>query len=218
MPKIMWNQSGERLYETGVDHGVLYQKQPDGSYDKGVAWNGLTSIKQSPSGAEPQPIYADNIKYLTLMSAEEFGGTIEAYQSPVEFDANDGTASPVDGLAIGQQPRKAFGLSYRTILGNDIDNNEFGYSLKLVYGALAAPSEKSYSTINESPEAMALSWSFTTTPVEVTGFKPTAIVTINSTLFTEAQMKALEDILYGTEAEEARLPLPNEVVTLMTKP
>lgn len=216
MAKILWDQTGERTYETGIDHGVLYQKQADGSYTDGVAWNGLTGVTQSPSGAEPSPIYADNIKYLTLMSAEEFGGTIEAYGSPIEFDVNDGTASPLEGLTIGQQPRKPFGFSYRTILGNDTDKNEFGYSLKLVYDALAAPSEKAYATINESPEAMTLSWTFTTTPVEVTGFKPTAILTVNSTVFTAAKMKALEDVLYGTETEEARLPLPAEVITLLT--
>lgn len=216
MAKILWDQTGERTYETGIDHGVLYQKQADGSYTDGVAWNGLTGVTQSPSGAEPSPIYADNIKYLTLMSAEEFGGTIEAYGSPIEFDANDGTASPIEGLTIGQQPRKPFGFSYRTILGNDTDKNEFGYNLKLVYDALAAPSEKAYATINESPEAMTLSWTFTTTPVEVTGFKPTAILTINSTVFTEAKMKALEDVLYGTKTDEARLPLPAEVITLLT--
>ena len=216
MAKILWDQTGERTYETGIDHGVLYQKQADGSYTDGVAWNGLTGVTQSPSGAEPSPIYADNVKYLTLMSAEEFGGTIEAYGSPIEFDANDGTASPLEGLTIGQQPRKPFGFSYRTILGNDTDKNEFGYSLKLVYDALAAPSEKAYATINESPEAMTLSWTFTTTPVEVTRFKPTAILTVNSTVFTEAKMKALEDVLYGTETGEARLPLPAEVITLLT--
>ena len=215
MPKITWDKTGERTYETGVSHGVLYQKQADGTFTDGVAWNGLTGVTQSPSGAEPSPVYADNIKYLTLMSAEEFGGTIEAFGSPIEFDQNDGTASPIEGLTVGQQPREPFGLSYRTILGNDVSKNEFGYSLKLVYDALAAPSEKAYATINESPEAMTLSWSFTTTPVNVEGFKPTSIMTVNSTLFTPEKMGALEKVLYGDTTTEPRLPLPDEVITLL---
>ena len=214
MSKLVWDQTGERLYETGVKKGVLYIPTA-GVYDKGVVWNGLTAVTESPSGAEATPLYADDIKYLNLLSAEEFGGTIEAYYSPEEFDACDGTASIAKGVCIGQQSRSTFGLCYRTIIGNDVDNNEYGYKLHLIYGALAAPSEKGYSSINEDPEPITLSWEFTTTPVTVTGHKPTASITIDSTKVDAEKLAALEAILYGSETEEARLPLPDEIATLM---
>lgn len=215
MSKLTWDQTGNRLYETGVKMGVLYPQAAGGTYPKGVAWNGLTAVTESPSGAEPTPLYADDIKYLNLMSAEEFGATVEAYTYPDEFAECDGSASLADGVSIGQQSRKAFGLCYRTVLGNDVDNNDYGYKLHLIYGALAAPSEKSYATINDSPEAITFSWSVTTTPVNVTGFKPTSCVTIDSTKVDKDKLAALEVILYGSESEEARLPLPDEIAELM---
>ena len=213
MAVLTWDQVGERFYETGVDHGVLYIPTA-GVYDSGVAWNGLISVTESPSGAEPSPQYADNIKYLNLLSTEEFGGTIEAYTFPDEFAQCDGTAFPKVGLAVGQQTRKTFGLSYRTKIGNDTDGQDLGYKLHLVYGALAAPSEKAYSTINDSPEAVTFSWEFTTTPVEVTGLKPTALLTIDSTKVASADLTALEALLYGTQLEEPSLPLPDAVIAL----
>lgn len=215
MAVLTWDQVGERFYETGVDHGVLYIPTA-GVYDSGVAWNGLISVTESPSGAEPSPQYADNIKYLNLLSTEEFGGTIEAYTFPEEFAQCDGTAFPKVGLAVGQQTRKTFGLSYRTKIGNDTDGQDLGYKLHLVYGALAAPSEKAYSTVNDSPEAVTFSWEFTTTPVEVTGLKPTALLTIDSTKVASADLTALEALLYGTELEEPSLPLPDAVIALFT--
>lgn len=214
MSKLVWDQTGERYFETGVKQGVLYP-QVSGAYPKGVAWNGLTAVTESPSGAEATALYADDIKYLNLISAEEFGGTIEAYTSPVEFDECDGTASLAAGVSIGQQKRKAFGFCYRTALGNDEDGNDHGYKLHLVYGATASPSERAYATINDSPEAMTLSWEFTTTPVSVSGFKPTSLITIDSTKADKAKLAALEAVLYGSESEEARLPLPDEVATMM---
>lgn len=217
MTKIKWDAPGERLYETGVDHAVLYRRT-DGEYSTGVAWNGITAITESPSGAEPTALYADNVKYVTLMSAEEFGGTLEAFMWPDEFEECDGTASPVEGVTLGQQPRQPFGLSYRTILGNDVDSNEHGYKLHLVYEALAAPSEKAYATVNDSPEAITFSWEFTTTPVAIEGFKPTAIITINSSTMAKAKLEALEKILYGDEDTDARLPLPDELLTLVGTP
>ena len=216
MAKIVWDQTGERLYETGVKKGVLYPMATGGTYPKGVAWNGLTAVTESPSGAEATPLYADDIKYLTLMSVEEFGGTIEAYTYPKEFEECDGSAELAAGVAIGQQPRKSFGFSYVTTIGNDVDSNKHGYKLHLVYGALASPSEKAYSTINDSPEAITFSWEFTTTPVAVAGFEPTACITIDSTKVDPQKLTALEAKLYGAEAEEATLPLPNEVVTIMS--
>lgn len=214
MSKLVWDQTGERLYETGVDHGVLYPQEA-GLYPKGVAWNGLTAVTESPSGAEATPLYADNIKYLNLMSAEEFGATIEAYTYPDEFAECDGSAALATGVYIGQQARKTFGMSYRTLLGNDVESNDHGYKLHLIYGALAAPSEKGYTTVNDSPEAITFSWEVTTTPVNVTGFKPTASVTIDSTKVDAEKLAALEAILYGSESEEARLPLPDEVAQIM---
>lgn len=215
MSKLVWDKTGERLYETGVQQGVLYPMSTDGTYPKGVAWNGLTAVTESPSGAEANPFYADNIKYLNLMSAEDFGGTIEAYTYPKEFGECNGEASLAKGVYVTQQPRKTFGFCYRTNIGNDIIGNEYGYKLHLVYGALAAPSEKANNTINESPEPMTMSWEFTTTPVSVTGFKPTAHLFFDSTEVDAEKLAALEAVLYGSESEEPRLPLPDEVATLI---
>ena len=214
MPKLIWDATGERVYETGVRNGVLYP-MVEGAYPKGVVWNGLTAVTESPSGAESTPLYADDIKYLNLISAEEFGATVEAYTYPEEFAECDGSATLVKGVTIGQQPRKTFGMSYRTVIGNDVNNESHGYKLHLIYGAVATPSEKSYSTINDSPEAITFSWELTTTPVNVTGFKPTACLTIDSTKVNKEKLTALEDILYGTQEAEARLPLPDEIATLM---
>lgn len=214
MAKLVWDKNGERFYETGVKNGVLYVQEA-GAYPKGVAWNGLTAVTESPSGAEASPLYADDIKYLNLISAEEFGGTIEAYMYPDEFKACNGEASIATGVTIGQQTRKAFGFCYRTVLGNDTDGNDKGYKLHLIYGAQASVSEKAYATVNESPEAITFSWEFTTTPVEVEGFKPTSIVVIDSTKVDAEKLAALEAILYGSESEEARLPLPAEIVEII---
>lgn len=214
MAMLVWDKTGERYYETGVDKVALYV-QENGTYPKGVAWNGVTAITESPSGAEPTPLYADNIKYLNLISAEELALSIEAYQSPEEFDVCDGTASPVAGLNIGQQDRKTFGLAYRTLIGNDTDGNNHGYALHLVYGCLAAPSEKAHNTVNDSPEATTLSWEVSTTPVAVTGFKPTSSLEINSTKVDKAKLAALEAMLFGSESGEASLPLPDEVITML---
>jgi hypothetical protein len=214
MSRIVWDKTGERQYETGTKNGVLYP-QVAGAYPKGVAWNGLTAVTESPSGAEATPLYADDTKYLNLMSVEEFGGNIEAYMYPDEFKPCNGEADLVDGVSIGQQTRQAFGFCYRTVLGNDTENNEYGYKLHLIYGALAAPSEKAYATINDSPEPITMSWEFTTTPVAVTGHKPTASLTIDSTKCDPTKLAALEDILYGSDDEEPRLPLPDEIATLM---
>lgn len=216
MSKIVWDQTGERLYETGVKNGVLYVQDSTGKYPKGVAWNGLTNVTESPSGAESTALYADDIKYLNLVSAEEFGGTIEAYMYPDEFAECDGSASIATGVYIGQQNRKTFGFCYRTTIGNDVDSNGHGYKLHLVYGALASPSEKAYETINDSPDAITFSWEFSTTPVNVEGFKPTASITIDSTKADSTKLAALEKILYGDDTDgEARLPLPDEVASVM---
>lgn len=214
MAKLTWDNIGEKIYETGTDRGVLFV-QNAGVYGAGVAWNGLTAVSESPSGAEASPIYADNIKYLNLVSAEEFGCTIEAYTYPEEFEACDGSASIATGVTIGQQARKTFGFCYRTLVGNDVEGSEYGYKIHIVYGCLAAPSEKAYATVNDSPEAITFSWEVTTTPVNVPGFKPTANVTIDSTKTTPEKMAALEAILYGSDSEESRLPLPEEIITLM---
>lgn len=210
MAKLVWDVVGERTYETGVDHGVLYP-QVSGAYPKGVAWSGLTAVTESPSGAEANPFYADNIKYLNLMSVEEFGASIEAYTYPPEFAACDGSAELATGVSIGQQKRQAFGMSYRTILGNDTEGNSYGYKLHLIYGALASPSEKAYNTVNESPEPNTFSWEVTTTPVTVTGHEPTASLVIDSTKVDAAKLAELEAILYGSDDVEARLPLPDEI-------
>ena len=214
MPRLTWDATGERIYETGVRNGVLYVSN-NGAYPKGVAWNGLTAVTESPSGAEPTALYADDIKYLNLISAEEFGATVEAYTYPDEFAQCNGEASLVAGVTIGQQPRKTFGMAYRTVVGNDTENENYGYKLHLIYGAVAAPSEKAYATINDSPEAITFSWELTTTPVSVNGFKPTASLTIDSTKVDPEKLAALEDILYGKNDQDARLPLPDEVATLM---
>lgn len=215
MSKLQWDQVGERKYETGTDRGVLYIPTA-GVYNKGYAWNGLTAVTQAPSGAEPNAQYADNMKYLNLLSAEDFGGTIEAFTYPDEFMQCDGTSMPVPGLSLGQQPRKTFGFSYRTRLGNDVDGNDYGYKLHLIYGALAAPSEKAYATVNDSPEAITLSWEFSTTAVQVDGYKPTAILSIDSTKFSKDAMDALELVLYGDAGTDPRLPLPDEVIAMLS--
>lgn len=224
MSKIVWDQTGERLYETGVDRGVLYPISSTGQYTPGVAWNGLTGVTESPSGAEATDLYADNIKYLSMRSAETFGCTIEAYTYPDEFEQCDGSASLATGVSIGQQARKVFGFCYRTLLGNDVDGQDHGYKLHLVYGATASPSERAYATVNDSPEAITFSWEVSTTPVNVSGFKPTACVTIDSTKADPECLAALEEILYGKDAGaegtpaavDPRLPLPDEVKTIMT--
>lgn len=223
MAKLVWDKTGDRLYETGVKNGVLYIPT-SGVYSKGVAWNGLTAVTESPSGAEATALYADDIKYLSLMSTEEFGATIEAYTYPDEFAACDGSAELADGVMIGQQKRSTFGLCYKTTIGNDTEGNDHGYKLHIIYGALAKPSERAYATINDSPEAITFSWEITTTPVNVTGAKPTASLVIDSTKADPSKLAALEDILYGkdgtgeqhTGAVEPRLPLPDEIKTLMT--
>ena len=215
MAKIEWDKTGERLYETGVKNGVLYV-QEGGVYGNGVAWNGLTAVTESPSGAEATPLYADDIKYLNLLSTEEFGATIEAYTYPDEFAACDGSAALADGVMIGQQARKTFGLCYRTTIGNDTEGNDHGYKLHIIYGALAAPSEKAYATINDSPEAITFSWEVNTTPVNVTGAKPTASITIDSTKADPTKLAALEKKLYGDTDTQATLPLPDEIKGIFT--
>lgn len=214
MAKLVWDQSGQRFYETGVKMGVLYVQDASGAYPKGVAWNGLTAVNEAPSGAEATPLYADDIKYLNLRSAEEFGATIEAYTYPEEFEACDGSAELAPGVKIGQQARNAFGLCYRTVVGNDIAGNDFGYKLHIIYGATAAPSEKAYATINDSPEAITFSWEVSCTPVDVDGFKPTASLVIDSTKVDAEKLAALEAKLYGGESEEAMLPLPAEIAEI----
>lgn len=214
MAKLIWDKVGERFYETGIKKGVLYPQNVNGTYPLGVAWNGLISVTESPSGGEPTPLYADNVKYLNLMSAEEFGASIEAYTYPDEFAKCDGSAELVAGVRVGQQTRQPFGLSYVTSIGNDTEMDAHGYKIHLVYGAAASPSEKSYQTMNESSEAITFSWEVSTTPVSVTGLKPTSIVTIDSTKVDAADLLAFESILYGTEVNPPRLPLPDEVKTL----
>lgn len=226
MSKIIWDAVGEHRYETGVDHGVLYQVTNAGKYTDGVAWNGLTSVSESPSGAEAQKQYADNMNYLTLYSAEEFGATIEAFTYPDEFEQNDGAATLADGVTIGQQPRKGFGLCYRTKVGNDISGDEYGYKLHLLYGCRASPSERGYSTINDSPEAITFSWELTTTPVQITGHEPSAQLVIDSTKIAQAdagKLELLEKVLFGQDAvtgENAQdattptLPLPDVIAKI----
>lgn len=219
MSKIKWDADGERLFETGVDRGVLYPKSEAGTYPKGVAWNGLTAVTESPSGAESTPLYADNIKYLNLRSAEEFGATIEAYTYPPEFAPCNGEAEMAEGITVGQQNRKPFGFSYRTIIGNDTKSEDYGYKIHLIYGAEASPSEKNYQTQNDSPEAVTLSWEITSTPVNVQGFKPCSSLTIDSTKVDPEKLAALEKILYGSDGDEGsgadpRLPLPDEIAQL----
>lgn len=227
--KLVWDKLEERLYETGVRNGVLYPTQSNGTYDKGVAWNGLTAVTESPSGAEPTKLWADDINYLSLISAEEFGATVEAYTYPDEFAKCDGTAEIAPGVYAGQQSRQMFGLCYRTVLGNAVEGEDYGYKLHLIYGAKASPSEKSYGTINDSPDAITFSWELTTTPVEISTLidgkklKPTACLTFDSTKTDPEKLKALEEILYGKDPStpegddgvEPRLPLPDEVIELM---
>ena len=215
MAKLVWNEAGKRLYETGVDRGVLYVSNGSGRYNKGVVWNGLVSVNESPSGAEATPLYAGNVKYVELMSNEEFGASIEAYTYPEEFEQCDGSAELADGITIGQQPRKSFGLCYRTKIGNDTAGDEHGYKIHLIYGAKAAPTEKSYTTINDSPEAITFSWEITTTPIEVAGHKPTATLTIDSTKVSPTTLAAIENKLYGDTTGEATLPTPAEILALI---
>ena len=214
MSKLIWDQTGEKLYETGVEQVALYP-QVGGAYPAGAAWNGVTALNLTPSGGEPTALWANNRKYLTLMSAEELGGTIEAYTYPKEWEACDGSAELVEGVTLGQQPRSTFGLVAKTMIGNDTDLNKHGYKLHIIYGALASPSEKAYSTINESPEVEPMSWEFTTTPVEVTGHQPTSYICIDSTKVDKSKLEALEAVLYGSESEAARLPLPAEIATML---
>ena len=214
MPKLVWDAAGSRIYETGDDRAVLYVQDATGAYPKGVAWNGITAVTQSPSGAESNPLFADNIKYVDLRSAETFGGTIEAYTYPDEWAECDGSAEVAPGVFAGQQSRKPFGFCYRSTLGNDTELDQHGYKLHLIYNATAAPSEKGYQTVNDSPDAITFSWEISTTPINIAGFKPTSEITIDSTKVDSAKLTALEDILYGTTDAEARLPLPDEVVRL----
>lgn len=213
--KLVWDEAGKKYYEAGVRRGVLYPQTIAGAYPKGVAWNGLVTVTESPSGAEPNPQYADDIKYLNLISTEEFGATIEAFTYPDEFGVCDGSAEIGVGAIIGQQSRTPFGLCYRTILGNDIQGEDYGYKLHLVYGASASPSEKAYTTVNDSPEAITFSWELTTTPVAVPGFKPTASLTLDSTKVDPEKMAEIEELLYGTADVEATLPLPAEIIAIL---
>mgnify|MGYP006988896525 CR=1 FL=1 len=216
MSKIVWDATGSKKYETGTKNGVLYIQKSDGTYDEGVAWNGLISVTESPSGAEEQAMYADDIKYASLYSAEEFGATVESYTYPDEFAECDGSYEIQPGVFVGQQNRKTFGMCYKTVIGNDTENEAHGYKLHLIYGAKASPSERAYTTINDSPEAITFSHELTTTPVSVTGYKPTSCITIDSTQVTAAKLAALEDVLYGTTENASYLPLPDEVITLLT--
>ena len=216
MAKLVWDQTGEHFYETGIRNGVLYVQNANGTYQNGVAWNGLTSVTESPTGAEATAIYADDIKYLNLYSVEEFGATIEAYTYPDDFAQCDGSATPVTGMNIGQQTRKSFGFCYRTALGNDVAGEDYGYKLHILYGCKASPSEKSYQTINDSPEAITFSWEITTTPVDVTGYKPTSCIIIDSTKCNETKLTALEATLYGDATHSATLPTPDQIKAALT--
>ena len=215
MAKLVWDQAGQKFFETGVSNGVLYVSDGQGGYLKGVAWNGLTSVAENPSGAESNPVYADNIKYLNIISAEEFGATIEAYTYPDEFMECDGSAQVVAGVNIGQQARKSFGISYRTRVGNDVAGDNLGYKIHVIYNCQAAPSGKTYSTVNESPEAITFSWEVTTTPVPVEGFRPTATVVFDSTKLDAEKMAAVENALYGGASSEAALPSIEELLALV---
>lgn len=216
MTALVWDKVGSRFYETGVDRGVLYIPDSAGAYNSGFAWNGLTTVTEKPSGADANPQYADNIKYLNLVAAEQFGATIEAFTYPNEFAQCDGTAEPAPGVSVGQQTRKTFGLAFRTRLGNDIDGSDYGYKIHLIYGALAAPTEKAYATINDSPEALSFSWDVSTTPVDVPGLKPTSQLVIDSTKVDAAKLSQLEATLYGTAGVDPRLPSPGDVIALFT--
>lgn len=220
MSKLVWDADSHRKYETGTNKGVMYLRSDNGTYPNGAAWNGLTGVTESPSGAEPTDLYADNMKYLTMRSAEDLGATVTAYTYPPEFEQCDGSAQVVPGMSIGQQSRRSFGLCYQTVVGNDVAGDDYGYKIHILYGCSASPSERAYQTINDSPEAIEFSWELKTTPVAVEGYKPTAIVTIDSTEFkteeAKARLKALEDILYGTDDDDARLPLPDEIKTILS--
>ena len=217
MSKLVWDQIGKHIYETGTKNGVLYPMDSTGAYENGVAWNGLTAVTESPSGADSNPIYADDIKYLDLRAVEDFGGTIEAYTYPDEFAQCDGSAHPVEGVTIGQQRRKPFGFCFRSAIGNDIDQDDHGYKLHLIYNATASPSERAYQTINDSPEAITFSWEFTTTPIPMSGsYKPISSLTIDSTKVDATKLATLEDKLYGTASAEPTLPLPDEVVRILS--
>ena len=215
MTKIIWDAVGEHLFETGTDRGVLYPILSAATYDKGIGWNGLTGVTESPSGADETKLFADNKKYLGIRAAEDFGGTITAYTYPDEWEACDGGASPVKGVRIFQQNRKPFGLSYRTLIGNDTEGEAHGYKIHLVYNATCSPASRDYKTVNDSPEAIEMSWEFTTTPVDVSGYKPTSHLEIDSTVVDAEKLKKLEDMLYGTESEEPKLPLPEEVFSIL---
>ena len=217
MSKLKWDQLGQKTYETGVEQCALFPQSSEGIYPKGVAWNGITGVSESPSGAEPTAIYADNIKYLSLLSTEEFGATITAYTYPEEFEACDGSLEIADGVSVGQQDRTPFGLVYKTVIGNDTKQNKYGYKLHFIYGALAKPSTMDYKTINDSPEAIEMSWEVTTTPVSVEGMKATASLVIDSTKADATKLAALEEIVYGSDNEEPRMPLPDEIAILMKK-
>lgn len=220
MSKLVWDATGSRFYENGVDHGVLYVQKDDGTYDNGVVWNGLTGVTESPDGAEPTDLWADNIKYASMRSAETFGATIEAYTYPAEFAVCDGSAEPVVGVKVGQQKRKPFGFCFRTNIGNDTASEaDDGYKIHIIYNATASPSERAYETINDSPDAITFSWEITTTPIAVNGFKPVSTITIDSTQFDTTEKKALltalENLLYGTENAQATLPDPLTVLTTL---
>lgn len=215
MAMLVWDQEGQKVYETGTRKGVLYTKDTTGAYSKGYAWNGLTSVSLSPSGADATDLWADDIKYLSIRAAETMGGTIEAYTYPDEFMECDGSAEPAPGLVVGQQARKPFGFCYRSVLGNDSQGESYGYKLHILYGCTASPSEKGYQTVNDSPEAITFSWEFDTTPVNVAGYKPTSYLCLNSVKIGAEKMKAIEDILYGTAEDEPRLPLPDEIINIV---
>lgn len=215
MARLVFDEVGARFFETGVKNGVIYLQEDDGSYGNGVPWNGLTGVTESPSGGEATPLYADDIKYVTLRSAEEFNATVEAYTYPTEFEQCDGSAALAEGVTIGQQARRAFGLCYRTAVGNDIQGQDLGYKIHIIYGCTVAPSEKSYTTINDSPEAITFSWELSSTPAPVTGYNPTSTVVIDSTKVDSSKLSAIEDVLYGTTDKEATLPTPDELIELL---
>ena len=215
MAKLVWDEVGSRFFETGVKNGVLFVQNDEGGYNTGVVWNGLTAVTESPSGAEETPLYADDIKYVVFYSNEEFGATIEAYTYPEEFEQCDGSASLGTGVTVGQQARRSFGLVYKTAIGNDIQGQDFGYKIHIIYGCKAAPSEKAFATVNDSPEAVTFSWEISTVPVNVEGLKPTATVVIDSTKCDAEHLAAIEAKLFGTESEESTLLLPDEIKALM---
>ena len=215
MPKLAWDQNGTRVYETGTDHGVLYLQDTDGAFQTGVSWNGLTKVSEAPEGAEETALYADNVKYLSLYSSENFKGTIEAYTYPDDFAIADGSAEIAKGVVIGQQTRRPFGLVYRTVKGNDIKENDYGYKLHIIYNAKVSPSSRDYETVNDTPGAITFSWAFTTTPVQVEGFKPTATFVVDSTVVDPTKLKALEDMLFGTDAVEPKMPTPEELISMI---